>query len=219
MRFQCAKVYWQCCRIPGVSLHISGIECRNRHNECSMIEQNPSADQASVEILGAGRFLRLVSEDGWERAERVGTKAVVCVIAVSTDRELILTEQYRPALKCRVLDLPAGLAGDRSGHHDEDLDVAAARELYEETGFHAERLERWITLPTSPGLTDEAVTYFCAPHVERRAAGGGDESEGIAVICAPLNGMDAWLMERNRQGIAIDPKVFVALYWLRQLAR
>ncbi len=45
--------------------------------------------------LGAGKRLRLVSEDGWEFVEPVGSSGVVSIVAVTDAGELVLTEQVR----------------------------------------------------------------------------------------------------------------------------
>ena len=68
--------------------------------------------KAPRRVLAEGRYLRMVTENGWEYAERSRGLEAVAIIAVTTGGELILTEQYRVPLKCNVIDLPAGLVGD-----------------------------------------------------------------------------------------------------------
>ncbi|MDR9453836.1 MAG: hypothetical protein RI542_07880, partial [Wenzhouxiangella sp.] len=43
--------------------------------------------------------------------------------------------------------------------------------------------------------------------------GGGDASEDITVHQVARTNIDAWLDDRYRQGYAIDPKIYAALYW------
>src|SRR5688500_4920446 len=112
----------------------------------------PDADR---HILGEGRHLRLVRRGRWEHVERLRTSGVVSVVAITADRRLLLTEQFRPPVDRYCLELPAGLAGDVEGQELEELAAAARRELIEETGYDAQSFE-WLTVgPSSAGLTDE----------------------------------------------------------------
>jgi ADP-ribose pyrophosphatase len=165
-------------------------------------------------VLGAGRWLRLVKDDGWEFVERVRATGVVAIVAVTSVRELILTEQYRRSVDALVLDLPAGLAGDGPG--TEDLVTAARRELEEETGIVARRFTLLAQSPTSPGLTTEVVSFFRAAGLKKIAAGGGIEGENIQVHRVKLDRADAWLRRRSRLGAMIDCKVFAGLHFARQ---
>ena len=99
-------------------------------------------------VVAAGKHLRLVSVDGWEFAERTTCSGVVAIIAVTDDGKLILTEQFRPPVARRVIDLPAGLAGDISGQEHEPLERAARRALQEETGYDAEEFKFLMPCPT-----------------------------------------------------------------------
>lgn len=166
------------------------------------------------DVIARGRFVRLVNDDGWEYAERERGENVVAVVAVTENDELILTEQFRPAVKRTVIDLPAGLSGDTKDFAGESLATAAARELDEETGFVAQSLKKMATVPTSPGLTSETVAIFLAEGLTQHGDGGGDEAESIIVHCVPLQNLWAWVRSREEQSQLIDPKVYAGL-WLR----
>lgn len=169
------------------------------------------------QTVDEGRFLRLIRENGWEYAERVGATGVVAVLAVTPRDELLLTEQYRPPVKQSVIDLPAGLAGDGDEYGDESAETAARRELEEETGWTASSLRPMATLPTSPGLTSETVELFLAESLTRIGPGGGDDSETITVHLVPRQHIAAWLHEQVVTGILVDPKVYAALWLVDQL--
>jgi ADP-ribose pyrophosphatase len=169
--------------------------------------------RASAETLAQGRFLRLVHAGGWEYAERVNASGVVAVVAVTPEREIILTEQYRPAVKQRVIDMPAGLAGDIPGEETEALATAARRELLEETGYRARRMEFLTSGPPSAGMSSEIVTFFLATGCRRVADGGGDDHEEIDVHVVPLAKAAAWLRKRSGKRRCVDPKVYAALYF------
>lgn len=167
-------------------------------------------------VLGVGRHLRLVcDENGWESAERVKASGVVVVVAVLPGEKVLLIEQWRPPVQARVIELPAGLAGDIAGQEDEELAAAARRELIEETGWDAERFERVLTGPSSAGLTSELLTLFRATGLTRVGEGGGEESEEIQVHEVPLAQAEAFLSERLAAGVLVDPKVYGALWFAR----
>lgn len=167
-------------------------------------------------LLGAGRYLRLVAVDGWEFVERANCSGVVAVIAVTEEGKIVLTEQYRRAVERRVIDIPAGLAGDIPGEESELLTRAAQRELLEETGYRADELELVMQGPTSPGMTNEVVSIFRAGAVSRIHAGGGDASEDIVVHEVPLSRIADWLTAFSSETTLIDPKVYAALYFTGQ---
>jgi ADP-ribose pyrophosphatase len=83
-------------------------------------------------------------------------------VAIAEEAQIVLAEQYRPPVDARALDLPMGLSGDLDGAKGEDLQEAARRELLEETGYEAARLELLGEGPTSAGLTNEVLTFFRA---------------------------------------------------------
>jgi ADP-ribose pyrophosphatase len=164
------------------------------------------------EVLGEGRYVRLVREGRWESVERVGCTGVVAIVAVTDAGELVCTEQLRHPVRRRVLEIPAGLAGDEG---PESLEDAARRELEEETGFRAERLERLGEAAPSPGLTQEIVTFFRARGLRRVGAGGGDGTEEIRVHLVPLDGFEAWVARMQADGALVDFKLYVGLYHAR----
>lgn len=177
----------------------------------------PGAKEAGMEafeILGEGRHLRLVRRRGWEYAERANAAAIVVLVAVTPDGRLVLTEQHREPVGGPVIELPAGLVGDRPGETDEDLSTAARRELREETGYEAGEVRPLATGPPSAGLSSEVVTFVLAADLRRVGAGGGDEHEAITVHEVPLAAVPDWLAAQARAGRLVDPKVYAGLYLL-----
>ena len=162
--------------------------------------------------LWEGRYLNLVMRGSWEYVERRNITGIVCLVAVTDDRKLVLVEQYRPPVGKRVIELPAGLVGDVPGAEAEALETAARRELLEETGYRAGRLERLFDGAPSAGLCDEHITFFLATGLEKVGAGGGDDSEDIAVHEVPLAGLLDWLRARQAGGAIVDAKIFSPLY-------
>lgn len=136
------------------------------------------------------------------------------IIAVTSDGNLLLTEQERLPVGKRVIELPAGLAGDTKGNKGEELAVAAKRELLEETGYETGEMTRLIGGPPSPGFSSEMVTFFRARRLRRVSAGGGEGNEKIVVHAVPVRSCEKWLQERVAEGMLVDPKVYVGLFFL-----
>ncbi len=168
------------------------------------------------EIVGEGRHLRLVRRRGWEFAERTNATAIVVLVAVTEDGRVLLTEQYREPVERAVIELPAGLVGDRPGEADEDLGTAARRELLEETGYEASGVRPLAAGPPSAGQSTEVVTFVLARGLRKVGPGGGDEHERITLHEVPVAEVAGWLAERARAGLLVDPKVYAGLYlWER----
>ena len=161
-----------------------------------------------------GRYLNLLERDNWEFASRANASGVVVLVAVTDERELVLVRQYRKPVRAPVIELPAGLVGDHVAPHETPLQ-AAARELEEETGFAAGRLEVLMDCPSSAGMSDEIISFVLATELRRVGPGGGDDSEDIEVQPVPLDEVDAWLSGQLANGALMDPKIFAALYWLQ----
>jgi ADP-ribose pyrophosphatase len=160
-----------------------------------------------------GKHLRLVKRGHWEFVERTLASGVVVILAVTPEKKIVLTEQFRVPVGKRVIELPAGLAGDIAGEERESLETAARRELLEETGYEAMEMVFLTEGPPSAGLTSETVTFFQAKHLRRVAEGGGDEGEDIQLHEIELSKVRGWLEEQVKAGVMIDPKVYVGLYF------
>jgi len=160
----------------------------------------------------SGRFLGLKERDRWEYAFRTNASGVVVLVPVTDAGELVLVQQYRIPVKSQVMELPAGLVGD-TGDKEEDFKTAAQRELIEETGYRAARLEELLRSPSTPGMADEMITIYFASGLERVGKGGGDGNEDITVHHVPLNIAPQWLEEKMAEGIMLDPKIYAGLFW------
>ena len=168
-----------------------------------------------VDTLSAGRFVHLKSRGTWEYAERVGATGIVIIVAVTDTGKLLLVEQFRPAVQTRVVELPAGLAGDVAGEEDEALERAARRELVEETGYEAGSLTRVAEGVPSAGMTTEVLTVFLAGDLRKVGSGGGDEHEDITVHEVAVDQVPEWLEAKAREGLQIDLKIYGGLFFVR----
>jgi ADP-ribose pyrophosphatase len=166
-------------------------------------------------VIADGKHIRLVARGKWEFAERKKVSGIVGIVAVTDQNKLILIEQLRAPVNRRVIEIPAGLAGDIAGSEDEKLEIAAQRELMEETGYEAREMTRLIDGAVSAGITSEIVTLFRATGLTRTGKGGGDGSEDIEVHEVPVDKVHAWIQEREKTGAIVDFKVYAGLFFLK----
>ncbi|WP_423606070.1 NUDIX hydrolase [Sphingomonas sp. MS122] len=167
----------------------------------------PDAD-ATVETVWQGKFITAKKQGRWEYVSRArGIRAAV-IVAIDEDH-LILVEQYRVPLGRACLELPAGLVGDETD--DEAVEIAAARELEEETGYRPGRVESLGEYFSSPGMVSESFTLVRAHELERTGEGGGVEEEGITVHRVKLGEVPAFVADCRARGLAIDVKLLLVL--------
>ncbi len=168
----------------------------------------PDAD-APVETVWQGRFLTAKRQGRWEYVARArGIRAAV-IVAIDDDGRLILVEQYRVPLGRACLELPAGLVGDEN--ESEAVEIAAARELEEETGYRPGRIESLGEYFSSPGMVSESFTLVRARDLVRVGEGGGVEGEGITVHRVKLDDVPTFVETCRARGMAIDVKLLLVL--------
>lgn len=168
------------------------------------------------ESIAAGRHLAFLrTPSGWEYVTRPGIKGCVAILALTDDRRVILTEQYRPPVGRQVIELPAGLAGDIPLQEDEPLVVAAQRELKEETGYVAKNWTMLLEGTSSAGMTDERVTIFLATGLTKMTEGGGVGDENIRVHYVYQTDVAKFCRDRQAGGCFVDFKIFAALHLAR----
>jgi len=168
----------------------------------------------ATEVLGQGKFLRLVRRKGWEFVERTSHVRAAFIGALTDDGRLLLTKEYREPVGKVVVGFPAGLIGDTAGQESESVEAAVKRELVEETGFEARTVTVLTEGPTSAGLTEEVIVIVLAEGLHRVGKGGGIGGENILVHEVPLGESDSWLQAQARAGCVIDPKVYTVLYFI-----
>ena len=158
------------------------------------------------EIMWQGRFVTAKRRGKWEYVSRArGIKAAV-ILAVE-DGHVLLVEQYRVPLEADCLELPAGLIGD----HDEGEDTltSAARELEEETGYRAAKLEIMGQFFSSPGMVSESFTLVRATGLTKTGDGGGVDGENIVVHRVALTDMLSFVQAKRDGGCVIDVKLLM----------
>jgi ADP-ribose pyrophosphatase len=171
----------------------------------------PDSANAPEEIMWEGRFVVAKKRGRWEYVSRARNIRAAVILAVDATDHVILVEQYRVPLGRICIELPAGLIGDHEDDEHEDASVAAERELQEETGYRAGRMENLGEFYSSPGMVSESFTLFAAHDLEKIGPGGGTPGEDITVHRVPLAGLPAFIAERRARGDAIDVKLLTVL--------
>jgi ADP-ribose pyrophosphatase len=162
------------------------------------------------EVVWEGRFLAMKTRGRWEYASRTRNIRAAVILAVDGG-DVILVEQFRVPLGRRAIELPAGLIGDEAGSEQESAITAAARELEEETGYRAGRIEAVGEFFSSPGMVTEAFTLFRATELERVSPGGGVDDEAITVHRVPIATIDAFIAAKRAEGFGIDTRLLLFL--------
>ncbi|MGM0395582.1 MAG: NUDIX hydrolase [Bacillota bacterium] len=97
----------------------------------------------------------------YSKREIVEHPGGVGIVALTEDNRILLVRQYRKAIDKVLLELPAGKL-----EVNEEPKETALRELKEETGYSAEKLEYLLEFYTSPGFSSEKVYLFYGENVK-----------------------------------------------------
>jgi len=104
----------------------------------------------------------------------------VVIVPVDKDGNLIFVRQYRHAAGMDLLELPAGTL-----EAGEDPAVCAAREIREETGFAADRIEKIGDFYLAPGYSTEFMHVYLARDL-RHDPLEADADEFLSVETVPF---------------------------------
>lgn len=107
---------------------------------------------------------------------------IAIVLAVTDNREIVFVRQYRHGTGQILMELPAG----GFDPNREDAEVAAARELQEETGYTSDRLLKFATIYENPIKDTNQIHLFLAPKVRHNGRQILDVTEDIEVVLVPI---------------------------------
>ncbi len=163
-------------------------------------------DLPPPEVMWAGKYVRALKRGNWEYASRANDINAVVILA-EYEGKVILIDQPRVAPDCRCVELPAGLVGDTDPNTTPE--TTAIKELEEETGFTAERVERLGEFYASPGMLSESFTLVRAHGVRKIGDGGGDENEDINVHLVPRDEIPNFIEQKRAEGFGVDVKLLI----------
>ena len=178
---------------------------------------------AEREIIHRGRYLEfrvdtIVRADGTGGTrDTVGHPGAIAVLALDDDRRLLMVRQWRIPAERALLEIPAGTL-DIEGGVIEDPDLAAPRELEEETGHRAKTWRKLSTFWTAPGFATELMHLYLATGIagvdaDTRLAPDDDERLELVHLTIP----DAMAMIES--GEISDAKTILGVLWVDRLAR
>ena len=160
------------------------------------------------ETVWSGKYIVAKRRGRWEYAGRARGIGAAVILAVA-DGHVLLVEQWRVPLQRRCLELPAGLVGDET--EGEDVATSAARELEEETGWRADRIEIVGDFASSPGMVSETFTLVTAHGLTKAGEGGGVPGEDITVHRIALSDVHSFVAAKRAEGVVIDVKLLLLL--------
>ncbi len=130
-------------------------------------------------ILTLWRHLLLAGDERRE-ALVIDAPEWVNVVPLTADGRVLLVRQWRYGVAAPTLEIPGGMV------EEGDARAAAARELEEETGYRAGRLERLGVLHPNPAFLSNRLSTFLATDLERVGEPAGDGHEEIELESAAL---------------------------------
>lgn len=167
----------------------------------------------STRMIYKGKIINLridtvtLPDGGTGTREIVEYAGAVAVVPVNEKDELLLVRQYRYAVKKALLEIPAGKI-----EPGEDPAECARRELLEETGYNAEKLNNVIRFYSTPGFTNEEIHVFLATGLTLQKQ-NLDDDEFIDVETVPYE----TALEMIRTGEICDAKTIAGILAVHNL--
>jgi ADP-ribose pyrophosphatase len=141
----------------------------------------------------------------WESIHHPGGAMAV---PITNDGKLVLVKQYRFPTQGRILEFPAGTL-----EVGEDPATTIAREIEEETGYHANKWTNLGEFFLAPGYCDEIIYAYLAQDLEQLAVQPvGDDDEDIEVVLMTPAEFEAAI----ERGESIDAKSIAGYFLARK---
>ncbi len=171
-----------------------------------------SSDSPSTErLIACRRFfvdrIRRPRRDGSEGVwDVVRHRGSVVILPLLEGNRVCLIRNHRVAVDQTLIELPAG-----TREKGEDPEITARRELAEETGFRAEKIEKIASFFAAPGILDEQMILYTATGL---TAGTPQRETGEEIENFVVDRQQA--IKLIRDGSICDAKTLVGLLWWNQ---
>ena len=197
--------------VPGLGSHVFGDDPLEEHVVASQLVHRGRTMEFRVDTIERADGTR-------GTRDVVGHPGAVAVLALDADGRLLLVRQWRIPAGRALLEVPAGTLDVHDGA-TEDPDIAAPRELEEETGQRAASWRKLATFWTAPGFASELMHLYLATDLAAVADDDGrltpDEDERLELSRVTID-----------EGLALidageisDAKTILAILWAERLRR
>jgi ADP-ribose diphosphatase len=169
-------------------------------------------------VIYSGKIFDLIVDDVEYPSGNKGIREIAhhpggaVAVPVLDDGTILLVKQLRYPFGTHIFEFPAGKLA-----RDEDPQLAAARELEEETGYIAGSLERLTSIYTTPGFCDEVLHIFLATRL-KKSPDGHKREEGEFSMMVESRPLDA-AIAMVESGEIKDAKTIVGLFWLDRMRK
>lgn len=178
-----------------------------------MSDDKNHIDLISSEYLYKGKILNLRIDRILTASQKIITREVaehspaVAVIVFNQKNQICLVSQLRHVINSKTLEIPAGLV------ESNELPLEAAkRELFEETGIKAIKIDKALSFYTSPGFSTELIHLYYVSKYKTSNFQNKNEEEDISVFWYTIDD----IFEQIAKGNIKDAKTILACYWYIQ---
>ncbi len=164
----------------------------------------------SSQLIFSGRIIdvsvdTVLLPDGSQSTREIVRHAeAVAIVAIDDRQNIYLVKQYRKPIEKVLLEIPAGIL-----EPEEDIIAAAHRELAEETGLRAGKMDKILSFYTAPGFTDELIHLFVATNLSQGET-NLDIDEFVETVYLPIK--DTYQMIVN--GEISDAKSIIGIQYI-----
>lgn len=137
---------------------------------------------------------------------------VACVVGLTTDRRLLICEQYKHGIRDITFEIPGGMFSSA----DADPLAEARREFVEETGYDAPEYFMVSALPISPARLAQRMYVYAAPNAFRVGDQQLDDNEAIRVHLLTLDEVHAMLRDGRICASTSVAGIYLCLDYLRR---
>jgi len=164
---------------------------------------------ASLSTHSFSAYLDEVLFQNNEKGQRIRMDhpEAAAIIPFVSDREILMVRQFRYALGRETLEIPAGKLDP-----GETPEQCIRRELLEETGYEAGKIEWVYTYAPALGYSNELIHIYSG-HELRKAGTAIDEKEISSVEKISMEDLKSMIREK----LIVDGKTLLGLSWLRMI--